>query len=276
VAVRGSEDPVTLVTPRSQQSIGDLLRQWRERRRISQLELASRAEVSQRHLSFVENGRSVPSRDMVLRLAERLDLALRERNHLLLAAGYAPVYDETSLDAPRMAAVQTAVQQLLSAHEPFPAIVIDRLWNRIYANDPTNLFVIGIAEELRQEPVNVLRVSLHPEGMAPRIVNLGEWRAHLLHRLRQQIAMTADPELIKLYDELLGYPCDQQEPTVELPGPGQIAVPLRLRYGGRVLSFFATVSMFGTPLDVTVSELAIESFFPSDEETATVLRNAVW
>lgn len=264
------------VTPGVAQPVGDLLREWRKRRKLSQLELAVQAEISARHLSFVENGRSAPSRDIVLRLAGTLGLALRERNQLLMAAGYAPVYHETSLNAPRMSSVRAMVRKVLSAHEPFPAIVLDRYWNRVEANDPAMLFRVGVSAELLREPVNVMRLSMHPEGLASRIANLGEWRAHLLSRLRQQIAMTADPDLTKLYDELVGYPCDQPEPEVELPGAGEIAVPLRLRHEGRELVFYSTVSTFGTPLDITVAELAIESFFPADDETLAVLRSTRW
>jgi transcriptional regulator with XRE-family HTH domain len=264
------------MTPRLAQSIGDLLRQWRKLRLLSQLELAAQAEISARHLSFIENGRSAPSRDIVLRLAEALGLELRERNQLLLAAGYAPAYHQTSLEAPHMSAIRGMVRQVLAAHEPYPAVVLDRYWNRVDANGPAWIFGEGVAEELLKEPVNLLRVSLHPQGMAPRIANLGEWRAHLLSRLRQQIQMTADPALIKLHRELVGYPCDQPEPKVELPGPGDIAIPLRLRYHGRTLVFFSTMATFGTPLDVTVAELAIESFFPADTETAAVLRATKW
>jgi transcriptional regulator with XRE-family HTH domain len=258
------------------QAIGDLLRDWRKRRKLSQLELAARAGISARHLSFVENGRSLAGRDVVLRLAEALGLALRERNQLLLAAGYAPVYQQTGLEAPRMAAVRAMVRQVLAAHQPYPAVVLDRYWNRVEANDPAWLFTVGVAPQLLREPVNLMRVALHPQGLAPSIANLGEWRAHLLGRLRRQVAVTADPQLGGLYDELLGYPCDQPEPEVELPGPGAIAIPLRLRYRGRELSFFSTVSTFGTPLDITVAELAIESFFPADAGTAELLREAVW
>ncbi|MYS81519.1 helix-turn-helix domain-containing protein [Streptomyces sp. SID5474] len=263
-------------TPRQTQPIGDLLRQWRKRRLLSQLELATQAEISPRHLSFIENGRSGPSRDIVLRLAEALGLELRERNPLLLAAGYAPVYHETSLEAPHMAAVRAMLRQVLAAHEPFPAVVLDRYWNRVEANEPALLFRIGVSEELLREPVNLLRLSLHPHGLAPLIANLGEWRAHLLSRLRQQVTMTADPDIIKLYDELVGYPCDQPEPKVELPGPGDIAIPLRLHYDGRILTFFSTMATFGTPLDITVAELAIESFYPADPETAEILRTTKW
>jgi transcriptional regulator with XRE-family HTH domain len=248
------------------------LRQWREHRRLSQLALALQAEVSTRHLSFVETGRARPSRDLVLHLADQLDVPLRERNQVLLAAGYAPVYAETALDAPPMVAVREAVRQVLAGHEPYPAIVVDRAWTLVDANASIGLFTEGVAPELLSPPANALRVSLHPAGMAPRIANLGEWRAHLLGRLRRHVALTAAPELAALYDELRAYPCDQPEPEIELPGPGDVVVPLRLRDGARELAFFSTVATFGTPLDVTVAELAIESFFPADATTAAALR----
>jgi transcriptional regulator with XRE-family HTH domain len=255
------------------QPVGALLRQWRERRRLSQLELALQAEISTRHLSFVETSRSLPSRDMLLHLTEQLDLPLRERNQLLLAAGYAPVYPETALDAPQLSAVRAAVRQILTGHEPYPAAVVDRGWNLVDANASLALFTIGVDPALLTPPTNVLRVSLHPDGMAPRIVNLGEWRGHLLGRLRRQIALTAAPDLTDLYHELRAYPCDQPEPGIELPGPADIVVPLRIRSDGGELAFFSTVATFGTPLDITVAELAIESFFPADPETATFLRH---
>lgn len=262
---------MTTTTAPHPRALGDLLRAWRKRRGTSQLELASAAGVSARHLSFVENGRSAAGREVVLRLAESLGLNLRERNELLLAAGYAPVYRETGLAEPRMAAVRDMVRRVLAAHAPYPAVVLDRYWNRVDANEPAALFGAGVAPELLTEPVNLMRVCLHPEGLAPRIANLGEWRAHLLSRLRGQIATTGDPRLGALYDEVVRYPCGQVEPHVELPGPGDIAIALRLRYEGGELAFFSTVSTFGTPLDVTVAELAIESFFPADEETKRVL-----
>ena len=252
--------------------VGELLRRWRDRRRLSQLELALESDISARHLSFVENGKSAPSRDTVLRLAEGLDLPLRERNHLLLAAGYAPVYSEAKLDSPEMSAVRGAVRQVLRGHEPYPAVVVDRNWNLVDANAGVALLTEGVAQELLAPPANVLRVSLHPDGMAPRIANLGEWRAHLLGRLRRQVALTADTRLSRLLNELRAYPCEEPEPEIELPGPGDIVVPLRFRHEGRELAFFSTVTTFGTPLDVTVSELAIESFFPADPLTASALR----
>lgn len=255
-----------------QQPVGELLREWRDHRRMSQLELALDAEISTRHLSFVETGRSAPSRDMVLRLAEHLELPLRERNRLLLAAGYAPTYGETSIDSPQMGAVRGAVRQILTGHEPYPAVVVDRAWNLVDANAGIGMLTDGVAAELMAPPANVLRVSLHPDGMAGRIVNLGEWRAHLLTRLRRQVTLTADAQLAELYAELRAYPCDQPEPDVEVPGPGDLVVPLRVRHEGRELSLFSTVATFGTPLDVTVAELVIESFFPADPETASALR----
>lgn len=255
-----------------QRPVGELLRQWRERRRLSQLELALDAEISTRHLSFVETGRSMPSREMILLLADHLQVPLRERNHLLLAARYAPVYGETTLDSPRMQAVHEAVRQVLKGHDPYPAVVVDGRWNLVDANDGVAMFSSDVAPELLTPPANVLRASLHPDGMARRIVNLGEWRAHLLGRLRRQVELTADPELARLYEELRAYPCDQPESEVEGPDPGVVVIPLRIRHDGEELAFFSTVATFGTPLDITVAELVIESFFPADERTAAVLR----
>jgi len=252
-------------------SVGEQLREWRVRRRYSQLELSNRADISTRHLSFVETARSAPSREMLLRLAEHLDVPLRERNRLLLAGGFAPVYSEAGFDSEPLAAVRTALSQVLRAHEPFPAVVVDRWWNVVEANSALGLFTAGLPAELLQPPVNVLRATLHPNGMAPTVINLGEWRAHLLGRLARQVAATADPRLQDLLVELREYPCAQPEPEVELPGPGEVLVPLRVRDGERELSFLSTVATFGTPLDVTVSELVIEAFYPADEFTARAL-----
>ena len=221
----------------------------------------------------MENGRFAPSRDTILRLAEELDLPLRKCNHLLLAAGYAPVYSEAPLSSPEMSAVRRAVRQLLTGHEPYPAVVVDRSWNLVDANESVALFTEGTEPELLAPPANVLRISLHPDGIAPRIANLGEWRAHLLGRLRRRVALTADPDLARLLNELRAYPCDQPEPEVEVPGLGDIVVPLRIRHAGRELVFLSTVATFGTPLDVTIAKLAIESFFPADPYTASVLRS---
>jgi len=208
---------------------------------------------------------------MVLRLAEHLDVPLRDRNQLLLSAGYAPVYPESSLHSPQMLAIRRTLRQLLDGHAPFPAVVVDRWWNLVEANDSLLQFLAGLPDHLLAPPVNVLRVSLHPEGVAPRIVNLGEWRSHLLARLRRQVALTADPELVDLLAELEGYPCHHPEP--ESHGPGEVVVPLRLRLDERTeLSMLSTVATFGTPLDVTVAELVIESFFPADEPSAALLQ----
>jgi transcriptional regulator with XRE-family HTH domain len=257
------------VAPRS---VGELLRSWRERRRLSQMDLALDAEISTRHLSFVETGRSAPSRDMVLRLADQLDVPLRERNQLLLAGGYAPVYSQATLDAPEMAEVRAAVRQVLTGHEPYPAAAVDRHWNLVEANSGIALLTADVDAELLEPPPNAMRLALHPGGLAPRIANLGEWRVHLLTRLRRQVALTADPVLADLLDEVRAYPSDADEPDVEIPAAGEVFVPLRLRHGDAELAFFSTVTTFGTPLDVTVAELAIESFFPADEVTAAALR----
>lgn len=261
-----------MTTARMQRPFGELLRQWRERRRLSQLELSLQAEISTRHLSFVETSRSTPSRDMVLHLAERLELTLREQNDLLLAAGYAPAYSESPLDAPHLAAVRAAVRQVLAGHEPYPAVVVDRGWNLVDANASVGLITAGIAPELLVPPVNVLRMSLHPAGLAPRILNLGEWRAHLIGRLRRQVAASGDAALACLHQELLAYPGADCARESEIPEYGAIVVPLRVRLEGRELSFFSTVTTFGTPLDITVAELCIESFFPADPATAALLR----
>ncbi|WP_410657946.1 helix-turn-helix domain-containing protein [Amycolatopsis sp. lyj-112] len=257
---------------RAGRPVGELLREWRDRRRISQLDLAITADISTRHLSFVETGRSRPSRDMVLRLGEHLEVPLRERNQLLLAAGYAPAYAESRLGDPELAAIRGAVRQLLTSHEPYPAAVVDRGWNLVDANASVSIMTDLVSPALMTQPVNVLRLTLHPEGMAPHVLNLGEWRAHLLGRLRRQVAQTADPVLTDLLEELRTYPCDDPVPEVEVPGPGDIFVPLRLRHEGVELTFFSTVSTFGTPLDITVAELVIESFFPADTVTADYLR----
>ncbi|MFE5569744.1 MULTISPECIES: helix-turn-helix domain-containing protein [Amycolatopsis] len=262
----------TLTAGRAGRPVGELLREWRDRRRISQLDLAISADISTRHLSFVETGRSKPSREMVLRLGEHLEVPLRERNQLLLAAGYAPAYAETGLAAPELEAVRKAVRQLMTGHEPYPAAVVDRWWNLVDANASISLMTDLVSPALMTPPVNVLRVTLHPDGMAPHVLNLGEWRAHLLGRLRRQVIQTADPMLTELLEELLTYPCADPVPEVEVPGPGDIFVPLKLRHEDAELTFFSTVSTFGTPLDVTVAELVIESFFPADADTAEYLR----
>jgi transcriptional regulator with XRE-family HTH domain len=264
---------IGMTVPMSQRPVGELLRDWRVRRRFSQLDLANLVSVSTRHLSYVETGRSKPSREMVLRLAEHLDVPLRDRNQLLLAAGYAPVYPETSLHSPQMLAIREALRRLLEAHEPYPAFVVDRWWNLVEANSGLALMTAGVAPHLLEPPANGLRITLHPEGLAPRIANLGEVRAHVLGRLHRQVVTTADPDLQDLYDELSGYPCDQPEPVLDIPGPGEVIVPFRIRYDAGELAFLGTVATFGTPLDITVSELVIESFYPADAATADAIRS---
>ncbi|MET3962847.1 transcriptional regulator with XRE-family HTH domain [Marmoricola sp. OAE513] len=257
----------------SPETFGDLIRTWRQRRHLSQLELSSQVDVSTRHLSFVETGRAKPSRDMVLHLADHLDVPLRDRNQLLLSAGFAPVYPEGSLHSPQMLAIREVIRQLLAGHDPYPAVVVDRWWNLVEANTGLLLIASQVSPELLTPPVNVLRLALHPEGLAPNILNLGEFRGHLIGRLRRHVALTADSELADLLTELEGYPCDQ--PLEEMHGPGEVVVPLRLRMGDVELTMLSTVTTFGTPLDVTVAELVIETFFPADEATASWLRDAV-
>ena len=246
--------------------IGPLLREWRLRRRLSQLDLSLEAGVSARHLSFLETGRSKPSADMVLHLAEQLEVPLRDRNQLLLAAGYAPVFAQHGLDDPEMAPVREALDKILTGHMPYPAVVVDRHWEMVAANAAVGVLVAGVAEHLLAPPLNVLRATLHPEGMAPRIANLGEWRAHLLDRLRRQAITTGDPALPALLTELEGYPGPDHEH--ELGPAGDIFVALRVEHDGAELSFFSTVASFGTAMDITVAELSIESFFPADDATA--------
>ncbi|HYF09894.1 MAG TPA: helix-turn-helix transcriptional regulator [Acetobacteraceae bacterium] len=251
---------------------GDLLRDWRKRRRLSQLDLAMEAEVSQRHLSFVESGRAQPSREMVLHLAERLEVPLRERNFLLVAAGYAPVFPERALDDPAMMAANEAVQRVLTGHEPHPAIAVNRHWNLLSANRAFAPLLAGIDGALLAPPVNVLRLSLHPRGAAPRIANLPEWRAHILARLRRQVEVSADATLMALLEELRGYPVPASTRPVPMADLDSVAVPLRLAMPEGTLSFLSTTMVFGTPMDITLAELTIEAFFPADAATAEATR----
>jgi transcriptional regulator with XRE-family HTH domain len=237
---------------------------------MTQLNLANNAGISTRHLSFIETGRAAPSRDMILLLATHLDVPLRERNDLLLAGGYAPAYGETALEAPRMSAVRKAIRQVLTGHDPFPAMAIDRDWNLVDTNQSFSLFSCGAAAELLLPPVNALRLALHPQGMASRIVNLAEWRAHLLSRLFRRISL-GDDSLEALYDELCGYSPDHDALAIDVDDDPGIVVPLRLREGGQELALFCTVTVFGSPRDITVAELAIESFFPADARTSELL-----
>jgi transcriptional regulator with XRE-family HTH domain len=251
-------------------SIGEHLRDWRRRRHLSQLDLACEAEISTRHLSFVETGRAAPSREMIMRLAEQLEVPLRERNVLLLAAGFAPAYQERSLDDPQLAHVRDAIAAVLTAHEPFPALAVDRHWTLLEANRGVASLLSGAAPALLRPPVNVLRLSLHPDGLAPRITNLREWRAHVLARLRHQASRSPDPVLLDLMRELSAYPVrDADLPGGEAAG---IAVPLRIETEAGLLSFLSTTMVFGTPMDVMLSELAIETFLPADARTAKALR----
>ncbi|MFC4763447.1 helix-turn-helix domain-containing protein [Dyella koreensis] len=259
--------------PHSHRPVGDLLREWRRHRRLSQLELAAEAEISTRHLSFVESGRSQPSRDMILHLAEYLDVPLRERNALLVAAGFAPAFRERPMDDPALNAARRMIDLLLKGFEPYPALAIDRHWNLVTCNQATLRLMAGIPEALLTPPINVLRLSLHPAGLAPRIRNLAQWRAHLLDRLRRQIDASHDPQLIELLRELraLSPPALDEADAIEGPGT-DIAVPMLLEVGGSVLSMISTTTVFGTPVDITLAELALESFVPADEATAQKLR----
>ena len=249
--------------------IGEHLREWRQRRHLSQLDLAGEAEISARHLSFVETGRSAPSREMVLKLAERLDVPLRERNVLLVAAGFAPAFPQRALDDPALRQVREAIDLVLRAHEPNPALAYDRHWNLVAANRMLAPILQGVPPKLLSPPFNILRLAFHPEGLAPRTVNLGEWAAHLLERLHRQCEATADPALIKLYNDLKSYPLPARAAPVFADN---VAIPFKLRHNGEVLSFISTTMVFGTPVDVTLSELALETFFPADELTARRLK----
>lgn len=246
---------------------GVLLRQWRVRRRLSQLELSSQTGVSTRHLSYVETGRSSPSRDLVLRLSSHLDVPLRERNHLLVAAGFAPEYRGTPLDDPSMDAVRAALRVVLDGHGPNPALVVDRSWNLVEANAAVAVLLGDVDPVLLEPPVNVLRVAMHPRGMAPHIANLAEWRAHALDRVRRQVASTGDPELARLLEELSAYPGGEATAAVS----DGVAIPMQVTLGGEPLAFLTTVATFGTPLDITVAELVIESFYPADAASARAL-----
>jgi transcriptional regulator with XRE-family HTH domain len=254
------------------QPVGGLLREWRQRRRLSQLELACEAEISTRHLSFVETGRATPSREMVMNLAERLEVPLRDRNTLLLAAGFAPVYHERPLADPALHAARKAINLLLLGQEPYPALAIDRHWTMVASNRAVASMLTGITASLLEPPVNVLRLSLHPDGLARRIANLSEWRSHLLDRLRRQIDVSRDPVLGALMTELRAYPHDAADTVETCAG---VVVPLRLITEAGVLSFFSTTMIFGTPVDITLAELAVELFFPADASTMEVLRRPV-
>lgn len=244
-----------------------MMRGWRQRRRLSQLDLALEAEVSARHVSFIETGRSTPSRAMVLRLASVLEVPQREQNRMLVAAGLAPVYTERSLDAPDMAAVRAGVQRVLDAYEPYPCVVVDRDWSILQSNAGAAVLLDGVAAHLLERP-NALRIALHPDGLAPRIRNLAQWRTHLVARLRREVA-SGSAALGELLTEIDRYPGGFDDS----PDLGGVAVPLELQTpDGRVLRFLSMVTTFGTALDLTAAELSIEAFLPADEQTAAALR----
>src|ERR1700744_1762946 len=250
--------------------VGDHLREWRQRRHLSQLDLAGDAEISARHLSFVETGRAAPSRDMVLKLAERLDVPRRGGNVLLVAAGFAPAFPQRSLDDPALKSARPAIDLVLKAHEPNPALAVDRHWNLVSANRMVMPLLEGIPQRLLGQPFNVLRLSFHPEALAARTVNLAEWCGHLLERLHRQCETTADPELLKLYHDLKAFPIPARSGPLSADN---VAIPFKMRLNGDVLSLFSTTMIFGTPVDITLSELALETFFPADDLTAERMRN---
>ena len=266
-------DPSMAQTQRTHRPVGEQLRDWRQHRRLSQLDLALSADVSTRHLSFVETGRAQPSREMLVRLAEHLEVPLRERNTLLVSAGYAPIYAATPLDDPAMRVVREAVDLVLASHEPYPALAIDRHWNLVAANRAVGPLLEGVAEELLAPPVNVLRLSLHPDGLAQRTTNLAFWRSHILTRLAREVEMSHDPVLADLHKELSEYPSPEAAGhRLDDARYGDLVVPILLRTPNGLLSFFTTTTVFGTAIDVTLDELTIESFFPADAATADVLR----
>ncbi|MFH9549980.1 helix-turn-helix domain-containing protein [Streptomyces sp. NPDC017435] len=264
------------------QGVGPLLRAWRERRRLSQLELALRADSSARHISFVETGRSRPSEEMVLRLAEHLDVPVRERNALLLAAGHAPRYPQTPLDDPALDALRAGLERLLRGYEPYPALVMDARYDVVAANRGITMLLDGVPESLLEPPLNAMRLTLHPRGLAPRIRNLREWRGHLLAQMERQIALYRSAPLRELYEEVAGYPVAEGRPAAEAgraAGPAEpvphFALPMLIEHEGRVLSFISSVSTFNTPMDVTVAELAVETFLPADPATVTYLHSLI-
>lgn len=254
----------------TRRGFGEQLRDWRQRRHLSQLELAGELQVSTRHLSFVETGRSQPSRAMVLRLVESLDVPLRERNALLIAAGYAPMYASRPFEDPSLGAARKAVDLILSGHEPYPALLVDRHWTLVSANRAAMGFFAGLDAALLVPPVNVLRASLHPHGLAPRIMNLAQWRTHVLSRLARDLELTADATLAQLITEIRGYPGGEE--TEPHPEFGGVAVPLQIRSEGGTLSMISTTTVFGTAVEVTLSELMLEAFYPADDFTSQAFR----
>ncbi|WP_153452152.1 helix-turn-helix domain-containing protein [Streptomyces smaragdinus] len=259
------------MTTAAEPQVGTLLRRWRDRRGISQLELAMEADSSARHISFIETGRSRPSQAMVLKLADHLDVPVRERNALLLAAGYAPHFPETPIDDPAMAGVRAAMERLLAAHEPYPALVVDGTYNVIAANNGILMLLDGLPAQLLTPPLNAIRLTLHPEGLAPKIRNLPEWRGHLLAQLDRQLSLLRSPALKALYDEVAAYPHPEGAGHETVAAEAPFALPLVVEHDGHRLSFVSTIATFNTPMDVTVSELALETLLPADPETVTYL-----
>ncbi|MCX4782874.1 helix-turn-helix domain-containing protein [Streptomyces sp. NBC_01264] len=272
-------------------TVGSLLRTWRERRGLSQLELAGRADSSSRHISFVETGRSRPSEEMVLRLADHLEVPVRDRNALLVAAGYAPRYAHTPLGDPSMEVLREGLERLLTGYEPYPALVVDATYDVVAANRGILMLMEGLPEHLLAGPLNAMRLTLHPEGLAPRIRNLPEWRGHLLAQMERQIALARSAPLRALYEEVAAYPAPAATgPGADGPhgdGPhgrgsyeeepyeavAYLALPLRIEHDGHLLSFVSSISTFNTPMDVTVAELAIETLLPADPATVKYLRS---
>lgn len=251
---------------------GARLRHWRSHRRMTQMDLAGEAEISTRHLSFIETGRAQPSREMVLRLAQTLNLPLRERNVLLVAAGFAPVHAERPLSDPALRPAADAVGLVLGAHEPWPCVAIDRHWNLVQANRALGPYLEGAASGLLAPPVNLLRLSLHPEGLGSRLVNHGEWRDHVMARLRRSLAISADPGIADLLQEMGSLPSPLRRRDRTGAGVEGVLTPMVLETSAGRVSMFSTTTVFGTPLDVTLDEVAIESFFPADPMSAERMR----
>lgn len=252
--------------------VGEHLKAWRQRRRKSQLDLACQADISTRHLSFVETGRALPSREMILHLAEELEVPMRERNLLLVAAGYAPMFPERKLDDPAMQAARAAIDLMLEGQKPYPAFAIDRHWQIVASNRVLQVLYEGVAEYLLEPPVNAMRLTLHPDGMAPNIANIAEWREHMIVRLKQQVEITADPVLIELLREVSEYPAPDEPVHMRPPADPPIIMPFQMKTSAGLFSFFTTTMVFGSPVDITLSELAIECCFAADAETDMLVR----
>jgi transcriptional regulator with XRE-family HTH domain len=248
-------------------TVGGLLREWRHRRRLSQLDLAIAADVSARHVSLVETGKSNPSAGMILRLADQLDVPLRDRNRLLLAAGFAPRYTERPLDVDVLSMARDAVERVLRAHEPYPALVFDRHWNILMTNRAVDPFFAAVDPDLLRPPINMVRLGLDPRGLAPLVVNLADVRTLFRTRIARQLAKSPDPDLTALYEELLA-PDSETEAETSLSNESDVLIPMIIRYDGRELSLFSTITTFGTPTDITLDEISIESYYPADTKTA--------